>query len=63
MPLKKSGGKKCVSRNISELHHHGTRPRSDEQIVAIAHKACGMSRKKKAAVKTKKAKKRGTAKH
>ncbi len=42
MPLKKAscGTKKCVntavSKNIHELKHNGTRPRSQKQIVAIA---------------------------
>lgn len=34
MPL--LGGKKNIGRNIKELTLHGTRPRSHQQIVAIA---------------------------
>lgn len=45
MPLKKKG-KNCVSDNISELHHQGKQKRSHKQIVAIAHSACGESKKK-----------------
>ena len=29
-------GKKNIGRNITELEQHGTRPRSHQQIVAIA---------------------------
>jgi hypothetical protein len=35
MPLK-HGGQAAVSYNIDELTHHGSKPRSHEQIVAIA---------------------------
>lgn len=45
MPLRKKG-KDCVSKNISELHKKGTKKRSNKQIVAIAHSACGKSKKK-----------------
>jgi hypothetical protein len=41
-------GKKNIGRNIKELEQHGSRPRSHEQIVAIAlHTAYGKSRKSK----------------
>ena len=52
MPLK-HGGKtkkskqKAVSANISELTHHGTKPRSRKQIIAIAMSAAGLSKKKR----------------
>lgn len=36
MPLKAGSDQKTISSNISELTHHGSRPRSHEQIVAIA---------------------------
>jgi len=42
MPLKKAKSasnkavSKAVSANIHELAHHGTKPRSQKQIVAIA---------------------------
>lgn len=36
MPLKKGGSRETISENISELTHHGSRPRSRKQIVAIA---------------------------
>ena len=36
MPLKRGSSQKVISSNISELTHHGSRPRSHEQIVAIA---------------------------
>jgi hypothetical protein len=38
MPLHK-GGEEAVQYNIHELSHHGTRPRSHQQIVAIAEHA------------------------
>lgn len=38
MPLQK-GGEAAVQANIHELAHHGTRPRSHAQIVAIAEHA------------------------
>lgn len=45
MPLH-TGGKDAVSYNIHELTHHGSRPRSHEQIVAIAlHAAHGNTSK------------------
>jgi len=36
MPLESGSSQKVISHNISELTHHGSRPRSHEQIVAIA---------------------------
>lgn len=36
MPLKKGTSRKVISENIKELHEHGSRPRSNKQIVAIA---------------------------
>ncbi|HUP05452.1 MAG TPA: hypothetical protein VMU19_15745 [Bryobacteraceae bacterium] len=36
MPLKPGSSRKVISENIDELTHHGSRPRSHEQIVAIA---------------------------
>lgn len=40
MPLKKGNKPEVISQNISELTHHGSKPRSHEQIVAIAvHKS------------------------
>ncbi len=49
MPLLPGSDQKTISSNISELTHHGSRPRSHDQIVAIAlsnadrhpHKAFG----------------------
>lgn len=49
MPLKKSG-KGCVGKNISELTEANktrTKKRPRKQIVAMALKSCGKSRKKK----------------
>lgn len=51
MPLKKAGkGKKsfqkAVSANMSELTHHGSRPRSQKQKVAIALSAARGKNKK-----------------
>lgn len=41
-------GKKNIGRNIRELEQHGSRPRSHEQIVAIAlHTAYGDKKSKK----------------
>jgi hypothetical protein len=36
MPLQPGGSREAISKNISELTHHGSRPRSHKQIVAIA---------------------------
>lgn len=36
MPLKPGSSQKVISENIKELHHHGSIPRSNKQIVAIA---------------------------
>lgn len=36
MPLNSGNGRATISHNISELTHHGSRPRSHDQIVAIA---------------------------
>lgn len=36
MPLEKGSSQKVISHNIHELTHHGSRPRSHDQIVAIA---------------------------
>jgi hypothetical protein len=44
MPLKRGKSRKVISENISELTHHGSRPRSHKQIVAIA---LAQSRRKK----------------
>lgn len=46
MPLKK-GGAKAVSANIRELKAHGTKPRSQKQIVAIAINAAKGNKKKR----------------
>lgn len=43
MPLK--AGKQNVGWNIKELTEHGSRPRSHEQIVAIALHASGVTPK------------------
>jgi len=43
MPLKK--GKENVGWNIDELTHHGSKPRSHAQIVAISLRAAGVPRK------------------
>jgi len=45
MPL--LGGKKNIGRNIKELEQHGTRPRSHEQILAIALSVAKVKKKKK----------------
>ena len=48
MPLKKGKSRKTISHNISELTHHGSKPRSHKQIVAIAlNEARRSGRKKK----------------
>ncbi len=48
MPLKRGKSRKTISANISELTHHGSRPRSHKQIVAIAlSEARRTGRKKK----------------
>ncbi len=44
MPLK--SGAANVGANIRELTEHGSRPRSHQQIVAIALHAAGVSKKK-----------------
>lgn len=36
MPLEPGNSRAVVSKNISELTHHGSRPRSRQQIIAIA---------------------------
>jgi hypothetical protein len=36
VPLKSGSSRETISRNISELTHHGSRRRSHRQIVAIA---------------------------
>jgi hypothetical protein len=36
MPLESGSSRETISRNISELTHHGSRRRSHRQIVAIA---------------------------
>jgi hypothetical protein len=36
MSAKKESVQKAISSNIHELAHHGTKPRSQKQIVAIA---------------------------
>jgi len=36
MPLKRGRSPQTISANIRELHAHGSRPRSNKQIVAIA---------------------------
>lgn len=36
MPLAPGNSQSAISRNIDELTHHGSRPRSHDQIVAIA---------------------------
>ena len=36
MPLKKGSSRAVIAANIHELTHHGSRPRSHDQIVAIA---------------------------
>ncbi len=43
MPLLK--GKANIGRNITELREHGSRPRSQKQILAIALHAAGVPRK------------------
>jgi hypothetical protein len=47
MPLKKGSSRATVSENISELTHHGSRPRSRKQIVAIALSEARKSKKGK----------------
>jgi hypothetical protein len=53
MPLKKAHSKskksfqKAVSANMHELTHHGTRPRSQKQKVAIALNAARGNKKRK----------------
>jgi len=47
MPLKRGSSKKVISENISELTHHGSRPRSHKQIVAIALSEARKSKKRK----------------
>ena len=47
MPLKRGRSRKTISHNISELTHHGSRPRSHKQIVAIALSQARKSGKKK----------------
>jgi hypothetical protein len=54
MPLLK--GKANIGRNIKELEQHGSRPRSKEQILAIALHTAGVPKKKgslKAAMRAK----------
>lgn len=36
MPLEPGSDRKTISRNIHELTHHGSRPRSHRQVIAIA---------------------------
>ena len=36
MPLAPGNSRAAISGNISELTHHGSRPRSHAQIIAIA---------------------------
>lgn len=45
MPLKAGSSQKVISENIHELTHHGSRPRSHEQIVAIALHTADKSKK------------------
>jgi hypothetical protein len=53
MPLQKAHGRskkavnKAVSANMHELTHHGSRPRSQKQKVAIAISAAKGGKKKK----------------
>lgn len=47
MPLKRGRSRKVISENISELTHHGSKPRSHKQIVAIALNEARKSKKKK----------------
>ena len=47
MPLKRGKSRKVISENISELTHHGSRPRSHKQIVAIALSEARRTGKKK----------------
>lgn len=53
MPLKKATSKskkainKAVSENIHELYHHGTKPRTMKQIIAISEAAARKTGKKK----------------
>ena len=53
MPLQKAHGKgkktvqKAVSANMHELTHHGSRPRSQKQKVAIAINAAKGGKKKR----------------
>lgn len=47
MPLRKGSSRETISENIRELHHHGSRPRSHRQIVAIALAEARRSRRKR----------------
>ncbi len=40
-------GKKNIGHNVTELEEHGSRPRSKEQILAIALHEAGVNKKKK----------------
>lgn len=55
MPLKP--GKKNIGANITELEQHGSRPRSHEQILAIALRVAGVP--KKSSIKSMAAGKKG----
>ena len=46
MPLQPGSSRKVISANIHELTHHGSRPRSHDQIVAIALHTADKYRKK-----------------
>lgn len=53
MPLKRGTSKKVISENIKELKEHGSKPRSQKQIVAIA-----LSQARKSGAKIPKSKKK-----
>jgi hypothetical protein len=50
MPLLK--GKANIGRNITELREHGSRPRSEKQILAIALHTANPGGKKKATLQS-----------
>jgi hypothetical protein len=49
MPLVKGFSRDAISKNIDELTHHGSRPRSHDQIVAIAMSEADKAKRQHAA--------------